>query len=146
MPTDLEACFPATAYGLETALAAIDRFAAERNFDSDLVSRLRITVEELFSNTVKYGYGQPCGRPIRLSLKAEPVPTLIYEDEAAAFDPTQWKPDGVDIALFDRPVGKAGIGLILGLSSSVAHRADTHGNQLILTFAARNRGRTNAPP
>ena len=88
MPTDLEVSFPATTSGMVAALRTIEHSGVAWNLDADLIGRLSIIVEELFSNTIKYGYGQECDLPVRLRLAAIPVLTLVYEDDAAPFDPT----------------------------------------------------------
>ena len=129
MRTDLDEVFPATTEGLHAALGAIDRFCAGRNLDADLVSRARIIVEELFSNTIKYGYGGECDRPVRLRLSDDSVFLLTLEDEAAQFDPTRWRPDhSADAALDRRSEGKAGIALVLGLAAHVRYIPREKGN------------------
>ena len=137
MPTDLKMSFPATTSGMIAALETAEHYGIALNLAVELVSRVRIVVEELFSNTIKYGYGEECTRPVRLHLSAVPVVTLVYEDEAAPFDPTQWKPDDADIAADDRPEGKAGISMIMNLSATVIYRPQTGGNCLVVTFVPR---------
>jgi anti-sigma regulatory factor (Ser/Thr protein kinase) len=135
MPTELKLTFPATTSGLIAALEAVEHTGATWNINADLVSRARIVVEELFSNTIKYGYGEECGRPVRLYLHAEPAFTLTYEDEASPFDTTGWRPNGDDdISAANRPEGKAGIVLIMGLSSAVRYLARPGGNGLEIIF------------
>jgi anti-sigma regulatory factor (Ser/Thr protein kinase) len=137
MPTELKLSFPATTSGLIAVLEAISHIGITWNLDSDLVSRARIIVEELFSNTIKYGYGQECDRPIRIHLHADLGLSLIYEDDAAPFDPTRWKPEpGRDIAAGDRNEGQTGIMLIMGLSATARYLPLPDGNGLAITFAS----------
>ncbi len=82
LPAELE--LPATMEGLSAALDAVEQYCARMN--RDLVSRARIVVEELFSNTIKYGYGGESDHRVRLRLAADPVLTLVYEDDAPPFD------------------------------------------------------------
>jgi anti-sigma regulatory factor (Ser/Thr protein kinase) len=132
----LEACFPATANGLADALRTIDQFRASWNLGADQGARACVIVEELFSNTIKYGYGGDCDRPIRLGLSTEPVFTIIYEDEAEPFNPLRWRPVA-DLSPADnrRPEGQAGIALVVGLSSSVEYHALPGANRLVATIA-----------
>jgi len=137
MPTDLEVSFPATTRGLITALETIEHSGRAWNFGAEVIARLLIIVEELISNTIKYGYGGECDLPVRLRLSALPVPTLIYEDDAAAFDPTSWEhPDG-DLAPDERPEGRAGIKMVLGLSGTATYLPRPRGNCLVITFTPR---------
>jgi anti-sigma regulatory factor (Ser/Thr protein kinase) len=134
MPTELEASFPATASGMVAALQTIEHSAGAWNLGADLAMRLCIIVEELFSNTIKYGYGRECDHPVRLWLLPEPVPTLIYEDDAAPFDPTAWQHEIEELLPHERPEGKAGIKMVLGLSVSAVYRPRDGGNRLVITL------------
>ena len=135
MPAAVEVCFPATMDGLTMALATIDQFRAARNLDADQIARMRVVAEELVSNTIKYGYGGACDRPIRLSLSADPVLSMVYEDEAEPFDPTLWRANApLTVPGQGRREGRAGIDLVLGLSSAVGYMALPKGNRLIIQF------------
>ena len=57
MASEIKLSFPATMSGLVASLEAIDHTGTTWNLDPGLVSRVRLIVEELFSNTIKYGYG-----------------------------------------------------------------------------------------
>ncbi len=120
---------------LFAALRALEQACKTWKIDAALVSRALIVVEELFSNTIKYGYGGECTRPVRLHLAARPGLTITYEDDAPAFDPTGWKvPDNEAVALDDRPEGKAGIAMVLGLCASTVYQPRDGGNRLVMTF------------
>jgi anti-sigma regulatory factor (Ser/Thr protein kinase) len=134
MPTELEVSFPATASGMVAALQTIEHSGRAWNLGADLVMRLCIIVEELFSNTIKYGYGRECDHPVRLRLLLEPVLTLIYEDDAPPFDPTAWRHEAEDLLPHERPEGKAGIKMVLGLSVSAVYQARDGGNCLVITL------------
>lgn len=100
----------------------------------DTTSRLQIVVEELFSNTIKYGYGGECERPVHLRLRCSPRIELVYQDEAPPFDPTAWRDPAPQAAPEER-VGLQGIPLILGLAESVRYERLRGGNRLTLRFA-----------
>jgi anti-sigma regulatory factor (Ser/Thr protein kinase) len=123
--------------GLHAALATIDDFAAVGNLGADVTARLRVIVEELFSNTIKYGYAGECEHPVRLRLAADADVRLVFEDEAPHFDPTGWRriPDPA-VPPEDRPPGQAGIALVLGLVRSAVYEEMPCGNRLTLTLQA----------
>jgi len=137
--TNLEIQASATVQDLLACLKTIGHFGVAGNLDPDLIARIRVVVEELFSNTIKYGYLGECDREVRLSLTTTPITVLRYEDDAPPFDPTRW----------ERPVeegsgapdphreGEAGIALVLGLATAVAYEPMIGGNRLVLTFAPR---------
>ncbi|HEV2673138.1 MAG TPA: ATP-binding protein [Aliidongia sp.] len=136
MPTDLEVSFPATTSGMVAALETIEHSGLAWNLGPDQIGRLRIIVEELFSNTIKYGYGRECDYPVRLRLEMAPVLTLTYEDDAAPFDPTLWKPAEAMETPDQRPEGQAGIKMVLGLSVTAIYRPRAGGNCLVITLAS----------
>jgi len=86
---------------------------------------------------MKYGYRDAVGARIRVVLAGGDPLRLVLEDAAPAFDPTAWdaKPHLTgDVA--DRPVGRAGIALVMGLASSVRWEALAPGNRLTLELSA----------
>ena len=136
MASELKLSFPATMEGLIASLEAIDHTGVTWNLDSGLVSRVRLIVEELFSNTIKYGYGAECERPVRLHLSTDTSLTIAYEDDAAPFDPTAVaRESDASIMDEDRPEGRAGIALVLGLCASAKYLPRPDGNCLVMTFA-----------
>lgn len=121
--------------GLFAALHALEQACNKWKMDRTLVSRALIVVEELFSNTIKYGYGGPCAKPVRLRLSPLPGLAITYEDDAPPFDPTRWKaPDNHMLPLDTRPEGQAGIAAVMGLCAHVTYQPREGGNRLVLTF------------
>jgi anti-sigma regulatory factor (Ser/Thr protein kinase) len=126
MSSDLDLSVPATTRGLRDALQALAAVCR----DDHLLSRGRIVVEELFTNTMKYGYGGESERPVRLSFRVERGLTVVIEDEAPGFDPTAWvAPPGPA-----ERVGQAGIAMVLGLSERVEYSALANGNRVTVTI------------
>lgn len=137
---DLEISAPATLTALLASSERIGHFCAAANLDPEIIARVRIVVEELFSNTIKYGYQGECERPVRLRLKRSTggAVTLTYEDDAPPFDPTAWRPDPRrPLAVDDLRPGEAGLDLVFGLAEGATYAARRGGNRLTLTFAAR---------
>ena len=135
MASELKLSFPATMDGLIASLEAIDHTGATWNLDPGLVSRVRLIVEELFSNTIKYGYGTECDRPVRLHLSTDTSLTIAYEDDAAPFDPTARERESDESILDeDREEGRAGIALVLGLCATAKYLPRPGGNCLVMTF------------
>jgi anti-sigma regulatory factor (Ser/Thr protein kinase) len=136
---NLEIELPATHSALLACLETIGDFGAAAKLTPDLVARARIVVEELYSNTIKYGYGEECDRRVWLRLSAEGSLTVIYEDDAPTFDPTSWalssgEGDGRPSAAESPREGQAGLALMFGLASSVAYEPRAEGNRLVVIF------------
>ncbi len=137
-PGELKLDCPARITALHAALDAIEQACNTWKIETALVSRARIVVEELFSNTIKYGYGGECERPVRLRLTPQPELTLTYEDEAPPFNPLAWKAKSDEaLPLQDRPIGQAGIAMVTGLCASVSYQRRGGANCLIVIFAEK---------
>ena len=134
MSADLDLIVPATTRGLQTALQTLEESCAARNVQFDLQSRARIVVEELFTNTIKYGYGGESELPVRLSGMAASALTLTFEDDAPPFDLTAWSPPLQSPG--ERPVGQAGISMVMGLCAAVSYARVGESNRVTLTIVA----------
>ncbi len=130
---------PATSAALVNCLETIGQFGVSEHLEPDLVARVLVVVEELFLNTIKYGYAAECDRPVRLGLdQGSGQLTLTYEDEAPPFDPAAWNADGErSPPAPSLREGEAGLALLFGLADSVTHHALQSGNRLVVTFSAR---------
>jgi anti-sigma regulatory factor (Ser/Thr protein kinase) len=126
---DLALELPATSSGLRDGLTSIEEACNGWGISRDDVSRLRVVVEELFTNTIKYGYGGECERPVRITLRCSPHIELVYEDQAPPFDPTAWRAPSEPAA-----AGRQGIALVRGLSKSVRYERLPTGNRVTLRF------------
>jgi serine/threonine-protein kinase RsbW len=134
-PAEWKWNYTATMASLVAALDAIEHACSTSNTDTDLVSRARIVVEELFSNTIKYGYGGECDKPVRIGLTAGPRLIITYEDDAPLFDPTRWKSEEDEVVLPDqRPEGRAGIAMVMGLCAAAVYSPRGGRNCLAMTF------------
>jgi anti-sigma regulatory factor (Ser/Thr protein kinase) len=137
-PAELTLNYPAKINALHAALDDIEQACHAWKIDISLVSRARIVVEELFSNTIKYGYGGECEKPVRLSLKPHPEFTLTYEDEAPPFNPLVWKAKRDEaLAPETRPAGQAGIAMVMGLSAKTSYQRRDGANCLTVIFAKK---------
>lgn len=133
MPADLDLTVPATTRGLDAALQSLEEVCAALSVDDGLLWRARIVVEELFTNIMKYGYGGECDRPVRVGVEVAVGLTVTLEDEAFAFDPTQWKPASAS----PERVGQAGIALVSGLSSQMVYQRLANGNRITVVIVRR---------
>ena len=132
---DLDLIVPATTRGLHAALQSLEEACPAHKVPLGAVARARIVIEELFTNTIKYGYGGECDRPVRLSLSIGSALTIVLEDDAGPFDPTLWK--AARELPSERPVGQAGITLVIGLSSKIDYLRLPNGNRTTIVIEPR---------
>jgi serine/threonine-protein kinase RsbW len=130
MPADLDVNVPATTRGLQAALEALDAFCDGRDVNADVARRARVVVEELFTNTIKYGYGGECELSVRILGHAKGLLTLVFEDDAPPFDLTAWTPPPQSPG--ERPVGQAGISMVIGLCATVSYARIGESNRVTL--------------
>jgi anti-sigma regulatory factor (Ser/Thr protein kinase) len=136
MSAELVLELPATTGGLRSGLDSIEEACAAGNIPRDTRSRLVIALEELVSNTIKYGYGEESQRPVRVRLRWRPPIELVYEDEAPPFDPIVWLAESQQGAPpADDVVGRKGVALVLGIARSARYERLPGGNRLTLRFA-----------
>jgi serine/threonine-protein kinase RsbW/sigma-B regulation protein RsbU (phosphoserine phosphatase) len=95
--------------------------------DSRLAARLRLTIEELFLNTVTHGHGGDTDAPVEVTVHVDvDRVALVYEDTAPPFDPfaSVEEPDA-SAPVEARPVGRLGVFLITALADRYGYtRAD----------------------
>jgi serine phosphatase RsbU (regulator of sigma subunit)/ABC-type amino acid transport substrate-binding protein len=124
---------------LRSALTEIDRLAEEvarvgreHALPEELVSDLRLALEEAVSNVIRHGYGGRDDGEIRVGFRVTPEAiTATVEDDAPPFDPREWPdpplpPEGAD-------VHGAGVYLIKRMMDEVDYRHRGSRNVLTLT-------------
>jgi serine/threonine-protein kinase RsbW len=113
-------------------------FCARNGLSRQSALRLRLIVEELFTNSIQHGYRAESDTPIRVELAViDGYPTLIYEDDAPPYDPLA-KLSALasdDVTQLAAPSAD-GLGLLLvGRLAYGAHYAHEHGrNRLWLAM------------
>ncbi len=122
-----------------SSFPALAAFAATACGDAGLgrndTLRLRLLLEELFTNTVDHGHGGESDRPIDVALEVEPRKvTVVYEDTAPAFDPLApcLSPETSDV----RPVGQLGLVLVRGLAADLVYERVEGHNRLRFSLCA----------
>ena len=125
---------PARMAGLAEAIAWVETFCRACGVSGDDSLRLSLVVEELFTNTVTHGYGGESEAPVRIGLRADPAEIeLSFEDEAPPFDPLAHlagSAAAVGGAGPDRPVGRLGIALVVGMALRIDYARDGGCNRI----------------
>jgi anti-sigma regulatory factor (Ser/Thr protein kinase) len=124
---------------LRSALTEVDRLAEEvarvgraHALPEELISDLRLAVEEAVTNVIRHGYGGREDGEIRVSFHVTPEAiTATVEDDAPPFDPREWPdpplpPEGADAS-------GVGVYLIKRVMDEVDYRRDGSRNVLTLT-------------
>lgn len=110
-------------------------FLQRRAVPSEVIYHVCLAMEEILTNTIKFGYPDTLPHEIAVELTLAPGEViLVIEDDARAFDPqTAPKPD-LTLPLEQRPVGGLGLHLARSLSSRMVYRRQKDKNILELRF------------
>jgi anti-sigma regulatory factor (Ser/Thr protein kinase) len=103
-------------------------------------TRVQLVVEELFSNTVKYGQREavPASVTISVDFAGEHPMTVHYEDDAPqhdAFDQAETEQE-LKLSITKRRVGGLGIVLVRELGKDVSYSRSGGKNRVMFTVAA----------
>ena len=118
----------------------VESFGTQHGLPAKLLTSLNLVLEELVVNTISYGYDdQSAGadrddRMIEIRLRRDgDLITLQIEDDAKAFDPTQFDEPDTDAALEERDAGGLGIHFVKTLMDTVEYRRVGNCNRLTMT-------------
>ena len=134
----------------DTAEFAVS-FCERNGISRQVALRLRLIVEELFTNSIRHGYRAESDTPIRLELAViGGHPILKYEDTAPPYDPLQRMSvlASSDVAPLDSPTTDGlGVFLIGKLAYGAHHVYEDGRNRLWLVVGPSDRGsaRRDAP-
>jgi len=91
--------------------------------------RVELAIEELFTNTVRHGYGQDSDQPVWISVgNDDGLLSITYQDSAPPFNPLNHHPD-----IIPPPLGGLGILLVENFAHT-QYQYDDGRNTLTLTF------------
>ena len=109
-------------------------FLAEQGVPAGAVVTTNLCLEELLTNTIKYGYRDDERHEICVDIKLQDGELIIeLVDDAAPFDPTQEAPaPKLDASIEERHVGGLGVHLVKKFTDSMHYTRRQHRNRLTL--------------
>lgn len=119
---------------LTALLDSIESFGQSQAWSADVISQLRLVVEEAVINVMAYGSIGQAAPKLEIALEQEGSQVrLTIADNGVAFDPLQVAPPNLEAGLEEREVGGLGIYLISQLMDSVSYRRDGVWNRLLMS-------------
>ena len=121
---------------LAAIAARIDEFCAEREIPATVAYQINLSLDELLTNTISYGYSDDAPHEIRIDLRMEGERLAIrIEDDARQFDLTDNDPNRADTSsdLDERTPGGLGIFLVHHMMDSVGYRREDGRNVVQLS-------------
>jgi len=113
---------------------AIDAFSEREGLPPGHAYALNLSLDELITNLVSYGYADQAEHRIRVAVHLEPDAVVVeMVDDGEPFNPFTEAPEP-DIAatVEDRAIGGLGVFLVRELMDEVAYRRDENRNHLRL--------------
>ena len=111
----------------------LERLAEEWNIPPKPVFDITLTVEELISNVINYGY-EDTGNLIMLTFSLnDDVLSILIEDEGKAFNPLDMPTPDINAPVEDRKIGGLGIHLAKTLMDSFAYERKGDRNSVTIT-------------
>lgn len=134
MAPGLETEHSARIENLPRFMAFIDEACELINAGPEATFAMRLAVEEVCINLIRYGYKDMAPGPIGLLLESEPGEIrLTIRDRARPFDPSQAPTPDLTSDIEERPIGGLGLFLIKQFIDEIDYRSDpVSGNQLTL--------------
>jgi serine/threonine-protein kinase RsbW len=135
-PFEDRAEFPARLLALRDTAAFAQAFCDRNGIGRDHALRLTFVIEELFTNTVRHGYGDESDALIRIALAIrDGKVSLLYEDWAPRYDPLArlaGPPASIIAPPETRPVGGLGLFLLGQLVAGARYAYEAGTNRLWL--------------
>jgi len=87
----LTSMFPASLGALRAVRTFVERFCSAAGIARDPCLRLNLVLEELFTNTIRHGFGGDSDAAVWISLtRGADGLRIVYEDTAPPFNPYAW--------------------------------------------------------
>lgn len=124
---------------IERIHTAVEILAEAEDWEPGLVFQIKLVVEEIGTNIVKYGYDEDGDSDIRITLTSE-ADTLTMEiiDDGKPYDPfTEAPPPDLDSSVPERPIGGLGVYLVQKLMDGAHYRRED-GRNIVTLIKHRN--------
>lgn len=111
----------------------IDEYCAAHGLDDMVAHAVNLSLDELLTNTISYGYDDDGAHTIEIELKADAGGVaVVLADDARAFDPTAAGDPDIDADLDERALGGLGIHIVRAMMDEISYRRVDGRNELTL--------------
>lgn len=104
---------------------AVEKFAEENGVPQDIVFKVNLSLDELLTNTLSYGYPESGEHNISVSLAVQNQ-TLVIEtrDNAIPFNPLEKPEPDTGLEIDERPIGGLGIHIVRTMMDEITYRRE----------------------
>ncbi|MDE0173699.1 MAG: ATP-binding protein [Defluviicoccus sp.] len=126
---------------LAVAAAQVDRFCATHGLSPDIAFAVNLSVDELLTNTIRYGYPNGGSHRIAMTVRLDGgVLQVELEDEAEPYDPTTVPHPDIGAPIEARPIGGLGVHFVREMMDGFAYRRGEDRNIVTLTKHTQSGG------
>ncbi len=119
---------------LGVAAAKVDAFCAEHGVSRDIAFAVNVSVDELLTNTISYGFDDGESHRIEMTVRIEDdVLVIELVDDATPYDPTRAPHPDIDAPIERRPIGGLGVHFVRELMDGFSYRRSEGRNIVTLT-------------
>jgi anti-sigma regulatory factor (Ser/Thr protein kinase) len=133
----VEQRFPRTFDSLAPIFDFIGQFAQQAGFDESLKYAVDFTVEELFTNMVKYNAAGKCDIALSLESDGTTFTGELIDDDSERWDPTAAPDADVSLGAEDRRPGGLGLHLIRRVMDGISYGHHERQSSIIFRRALR---------
>lgn len=121
-------------------IESIEDYLSAQGIEPGTISRLGLITDELFNNTVSYGFPEGGDHEINLevSVDADNI-RLIINDDGVAFNPLAREAPDTTAGLEQRAIGGLGLHLVRNMARKIHYRHQD-GRNVITVWLARQAG------
>ncbi len=114
----------------------MENFGRNHRLKDSVVLRLNLVLEELFTNTMRYGHDHIEGQIVEISLAIQDQGLQVqYRDNGKSFNPLSDAPaPDLTMAPDDRPIGGLGVHLVRSMASASTYKRTNDHNELTITI------------
>lgn len=114
--------------------ARIDAFCESQRLESEIAFAVNLSIDELLTNTISYGYRDEEIHRIELEVRIDGNElVVVMVDDSAAFDVSEETSPELDASLQERAVGGLGLFLVHQMMDGVEYRRRDGRNEVTLT-------------
>ena len=124
---------PGTLDAIRPATEQAESWLAERQVSFEAMYLASLTIEELVTNCIKYGYDDPAGRIIDLMFSVEgQLLRIEVVDDGRPFNPLDAPAPDLSLPIEQRPIGGLGLHLLRELADEARYERRDGTNRLTL--------------
>jgi len=130
IPNDMDA--------LADLIEEVDRFLAGSDLPPRAVYAVNLALEEILTNTIKYGYNDDAEHQIQVTIQVDgDQAVLTCVDDGRHFDPLQAPEPDLDSPLEERKVGGVGLHLTTAMMDAIEYTRQDGKNVLVMRVGGK---------